>query len=56
MEKMENTDWFSQKLDYYLADHFPGYDFSDISGDLGEPVGPLKFKVCMFGNDSDKYI
>lgn len=47
---------FSLKLRDFLIENFPGYDFSDIKGDLLQPVGPLNPKISKFIPEEVQYI
>lgn len=47
---------FSLKLRDFLAENFSGYDFSDISGDLLQPVGPLNPKIPKFIAEEGQYV
>lgn len=50
------TEMFSLKLREFLAEQFPGYDFSDVKGDILQSVGPLKLKMSKFVADEAHYI
>lgn len=50
------TEMFSLKLRDFLLDNFPGYDFSDVKGDLHQAVGPLKPKLSKFNGDGDQFL
>ncbi|CAH1112878.1 unnamed protein product [Psylliodes chrysocephalus] len=49
------TEMFSLKLRDFLLEHFPGYDFSEIKGDVLQVVGQLKMKVPKFSDEDQFY-
>ncbi|CAG9860250.1 unnamed protein product [Phyllotreta striolata] len=45
------TELFSLKLRDFLVENFPGYDFSEIDGDVLQVVGQLKLKMPKFSEE-----